>query len=89
LYRGIYYDIHTCVYRVSLLDSPLRHSPTSPFLPFLEQFEQVLFFYFYIWIQNTSSIFTLIHSFLSPSLLLLVLTPGKYLFVLPFCPSFF
>jgi hypothetical protein len=30
---------------------------------FLEQFHQVLFFYFHIWIQNTFIIFTLIHSF--------------------------
>jgi hypothetical protein len=32
--------------------------------PFLEQFQQVSFFYFHIWIQNTSTISTFIHPFL-------------------------
>jgi hypothetical protein len=40
--------------------------PLPPCL-LLEQFQQVSFFYFHIWIQNTSTIFTLINSFLVPT----------------------
>jgi hypothetical protein len=35
-----------------------------PSTPFLEQFQQVSFFCFLIWIQNTSTIYNLIHPFL-------------------------
>jgi hypothetical protein len=55
----------------------IRFTPSITLLypPFLEQFQQVLLFYFHIWIQNASTIFTLIHLFLLPSPLLLVLLP--------------
>jgi hypothetical protein len=42
--------------------------------PILEQFQQVSFFYFHIWIQNTSILYTLIPFFLVPTHLPLVPT---------------
>jgi hypothetical protein len=55
--------------------------------PFLEQFQQVSF-YFYIWIQNISIIFTLTLSLMLSPHLTLVPTSGKDLLYLP-VPSFF
>jgi hypothetical protein len=56
---------------------PIHHSPSSPLTPFLEQFQHVSFFYFHIWIQNTSTTYTLTPPFLVPTFLPLVSTPRK------------
>jgi hypothetical protein len=52
-------------------------------LPLLEQFQQVSFFYFHIWIQNTSTTYTLIPPFLVPTHLPQAPTPRKDLFFPP------
>jgi hypothetical protein len=57
------------------LNSPLHHSPLSPLPPFLEQFQQVSFFHFHIWVQNIFTIFTLLHPFLISSPIPLAPTP--------------
>jgi hypothetical protein len=44
-----------------------------PLPPFIEQFQQVSF-YFHTWIQNTDTVFTLLHPFLMPFPHLLVST---------------
>jgi hypothetical protein len=49
----------SCIY-------PLHHSP-FPLAPLLRTLSKVSFFYFHAWIQNTSTIFTLIHPFLRPT----------------------
>jgi hypothetical protein len=54
----------------------------------LEQFQWASFFYFHTWIQNTSTIFTLIPPFLVPTPLPLVPTQEKIYFFL-YCASFF
>jgi hypothetical protein len=62
---------------------PLHHSPPSHLIPFLEQFQQVSFLYFHIWIQNTTTIYTLIPPFLMYTPLPQVPTPVKDLFFPP------
>jgi hypothetical protein len=42
----------------------LHHSPLSLLPPFLEQFQQVLFFHFHIWVHDISTTFTHLHRFL-------------------------
>jgi hypothetical protein len=50
---------------------------------FLGQFQQISFFYFHGWKQNTSTMYTLIPPFLVPTLFPLAPTPGKDLFFPP------
>jgi hypothetical protein len=51
-----------------------------PLPPFLEQCQFASFFYFHMWVQNTSTMFTLVPPFLVPTHLPLVLIPRKDLF---------
>jgi hypothetical protein len=55
---------------------------SSSLTVFLEQFQQISFFYFRVWIQNASTIFTLIPTFLVPTHLPMVPTLRKDLFFL-------
>jgi hypothetical protein len=59
----IHCDISICAYNISWLDSPPPSLPLIPLPPFLEQFQQVSFC-FHTWIQNVSTIFTLLRPFL-------------------------
>jgi hypothetical protein len=81
LYRG-YIAIFAYVLTIYLRFTSSIILPLPP-LSFLEQFQQVLFFYFHLWIQNTFTIFTLISLFLVPTPLPLVPTPGKDLLEAP------
>jgi hypothetical protein len=61
--RDTLWYLHMCLQCILVRFTPsivLPH-PSHPFL------EQVSFFYFHLWIPNTSTIFTLIRSFLIPS----------------------
>jgi hypothetical protein len=69
---------------VRLIPSIILPLPTLTLL--LRTVSKVSFFYFYIWIQNTSTRFTLSPPFLVPSLHPLIPTPGKELIF--FLPAF-
>jgi hypothetical protein len=77
LYWTCIVDIYKSAYNILSWILPLHHSPLSPIIPFLEEFQEVIFFCF----NNEYIIF--LHSFLiSPSLPLLP-TPSQDLFYLP------
>jgi hypothetical protein len=69
---GGYLAIFTYVLVMCLRFAPSAFSLFPPIIS-LEKFQQLMFTYFLIWMQNTSTIFTLIHPFMMPS------TPPRYL----------
>jgi hypothetical protein len=76
-------DISTHSYSVPWLGSSPPSFSLTPLLPYLKQCQQVSSFYFHTWIQNTSTIFSLLHHFLIPFSLPLVPTSGHKLLYLP------
>jgi hypothetical protein len=82
LSRGIHCDICICAYNISYMYLLIL----LPRLRIISKVQQVLFFYYHVWIQNTSTIFTLIPSFLVP-------TPSHWYppqkrFIFPSCSPF-
>jgi hypothetical protein len=67
------------------LDLPLPSFSLFSPPPFLEQFQQVLFFNFLMWLQNTCTIYTLIPPFLAHP----HYTYLQKRFIFPSCPSLF
>jgi hypothetical protein len=76
--EDILWYLHIYIYNIFQIYS-LNHSPSPHFL---EQFQQISFFYFHMWKQNTSTIYTLIHPVLVPTALPLVPTLEKTYFTL-------
>jgi hypothetical protein len=75
--------LHMCLQYILVRFIPSIILPL-PLSPFLEQFQQVSFFCFHIWIQNTCTILTLIH-FLLPIPSHWYSIPEKFYFtLLPF-----
>jgi hypothetical protein len=71
------------VFKTYLVGFPPIVIPLPP-SPFLQQFQQVSFFCFHIWIQNKSTMYTFISLFLVPTSLPLVPSSRKDL---PFSPA--
>jgi hypothetical protein len=64
--------VYINVWHLYVLTIYLRFTPSIvlplPSSPSLEKFQQISFFYFHKWVQNTSTIFTLTHPLLMPTL---------------------
>jgi hypothetical protein len=72
---------HACLQYI--LDSPPSSFSLSCLPHSLIQFQQVSFFHFHMWIQNTFTLLTFIHPFLTPTCLWLMPTPRKDLLYPP------
>jgi hypothetical protein len=81
LAKGFHHDIYIYAYNVSYYVYLLHHS--LHLIPFLEKFHQISLFSFHMCIQNTFTIFALVHPLHLPFSLPLVPCPGQNLLYPP------